>query len=90
MRSDAASTALMPDTMVDLNSVAITADLAKAIDYGQPFSHLEMKILNQTGGPVCIAAFVPVSLLRDLYHLAIGNRVIVRGEIGFSRSGRLP
>lgn len=72
----------------DLNTIACTGLIMRPVDYAQPVSFVELKIVN---GPAVtyIAVHVPTALRRVLYALGPGDRLLVRGQLASSTAMRL-
>jgi len=73
--------------MPDLNTFVGSGEV-QHIDFGDPHSFLELKILGPAGAVTFISVHVPVALLRTLYTLDRGTKVMVRGPLMFVKGDR--
>jgi hypothetical protein len=72
----------------DLNNEVITGDLTRPIDFADPMSFLELKVVNGRAVP-SITLHVPAPLRRVLYTLGPGDRSRVRGQLADNNARRL-
>jgi hypothetical protein len=70
----------------DLNSVVLTGQATKApVHDSEAWSFLEIAVRN--GGSICyLVLHVPGALRHSLYGVGIGDKVLARGELAYSRS----
>jgi hypothetical protein len=77
----------MSEPVVDLNTVVVTGTVQR-VEYGNPVSWVELKIVGPREAVCFIAVHVGLDLLRTLYTLDPGMKVLVRGELAFTKGER--
>jgi hypothetical protein len=77
----------MPDPVVALNAFVGSGEV-QHIEFGDPHSFRELKILSPTEAVTFISMHVPVGLLQTLYTFDRSTKVLVRGELAFVKGDR--